>query len=86
MIGLNQFRESVLRKLNLTTSEVTTLCKFEGVPAYPKLSADEKFVVFTVIKDTGSQSQERNGEIWMKEISSGKKIKIATGHSPVWVR
>ena len=87
MIGLNQFRESVFKKVNLTTKEVVALLKFEGVPSYPKISADEKFVVFTMLKDNGADTKERQGEIWIKEIATGKKIKITTaGHSPVWVR
>ncbi len=86
MIGLNQFRESLLNKINLATGEVVTLLKFEGVPSYPKVSADEKFVVFTSIKDNGSERKARNGEIWIKEIATGKNMKIGTGHSPAWVR
>ena len=89
MIGLNQFRESVLKKANLVTSQITTLTQFDRALNDPKVSPDGKFVVFSSPKDIladKDKDQEKNGEIWIEEISSGKKIKIGTGHSPVWAR
>lgn len=82
---LGLYRWYYLKKLNLDTDEVTTIDKL-SYSAYPKLSPCGNFVVYGIWDGKTRRKQEIHiYDIWLKEIKSGKSVKIGRGHSPFWL-
>lgn len=73
-LGIGLMRWAYLKKLNLDTQKTTIIDKLEGSAEYPKVSPEGKFIIYGI-----------QNNIWIKDIKSGKKIKIDNGHSCFWL-
>lgn len=73
--GIGKLNRSYLKKCNLYTGEEIIIDKFNYIPDYPQISPSGEFIVYGL-----------GNKILVKDIKSGKKLKIGTGHSYLWLQ